>query len=174
MRITNATARIPRKKLSVLLATVSPRGAGGKPTRVSEVELELEIAADHYLQDLDFLFPGIASYGVEVSTIESYRGETRTSKAKIDPVNVRIDYRGAVVVEVGNAPINRKPRIDFAPGGVATLRIAPTVKVDGAELVRLAELVEAEIKVTITPAQLDLLDTVPLANQTKKTIKRIA
>jgi hypothetical protein len=174
VRITNAAARIPRKKLSVLLATVAPRGAGGTPTRVSEVELELEIAADHYLEDLEALFPGLVGYGAEVSTIDTYRGETRTSKAKIDPVNVRIDYRGAVVVEVGNAPVNRKARIDFAPGGTATLRIAPVLKVDGAELVKLAELVEADIRVTISPAQLDLLDSVTLANETKKTIKRIA
>lgn len=168
LRLEDAEARIPKKKIAIILATASPRGKNGKPTKVSEVELELEIKADEILGDLEWSFPGSEEFSKAVASLDHFRGETRTSKAKLGPINLTLSYDGEIVVDLTNCPVKKKPKLDFRTDGEAFFFVSPIVKVTGSELASIAELVEADLRVSLEPTQTDLAETTELANPPAK------
>lgn len=164
IKLKDAQARIPKKKIAIVLATAAPRGKSGKPTKVSEVELELEIDAREILGDLEWLFPNAEVFGQMAAGLDQFRGETRTSKARLGTINLEISYDGRTVIDLNNCQIKKKPKLDFRLGGETFLFLSPIVKLTGAELASLAELVEADVRISIEPTQVDLAETTHLAN----------
>jgi len=145
-----------RPRSTLIAAATMPRGENAKVEKVTEVQLHIELEVDACAKQVEFLFPGAKEYCQIVAGLDHAKGEDRSARTKLPEMNLGIFYREKPVFAQTNTVIKSRAQLKVDDQGEAKLILRPRVKVTGKELAELAQLIEADIRVTMEPTQMDL------------------
>lgn len=154
-------AGVIKPRTVFLNAVTAAAGANAKPTRVTEVELLLELDVTNSLKAIDALFPGADEYAKLVAGREKQcKGEDRTARTKLPEMNVRIFYGDDAepAVDSQACPVKARPQLKVNEDGEARMIVKPRCKLANKQLTEMAQLIGADVRVTMEPAQVDLAD----------------
>lgn len=147
-------------------------GPEARPVRVTEMTLLLHVDPTKNLSEIEPLFPGCKVFCDSIAGDDEAAGEDRTTRAKVPEMSLAISYQGAdaaegkehVVAEWPVAVIKSKPQLRIGEKGEARLVLRCRVKMTDAQLVAVLPLVEADIRVSMKAAQMDISEMTQVAN----------
>lgn len=160
-KLTDAHGTI-RPKSQLIAAATMPRGPQAKPSKVTEVELLLELEVDGCIEQTEWLFPGAKLFCQTIASLEHAKGEDRTSRTKLPEMNLTVAYDGKVIFEQSNCPVKKRPQLRVDKDGEAKLILKPRVKCNSKELAQLANMIEADCRFSMEATQTDMSEDTTL------------
>lgn len=137
-------------------------GANASPRKVTEVKLVLEINVTDCPGTVEFLFPGAKVYMDTVAGLEHAKGEDRTARTKLPEMNVRVWYgeEAEPVFDLAACSVKSRAQLRVDEDGGGKLILRPCGKFTNKQLADMAQLISADVRVSMEPAQMDLADVV--------------
>jgi hypothetical protein len=136
-------------------------GANASPRKVTEVKLVLEIDVTACPKALEFLFPGADVYMKTVAGLEHAKGEDRTARTKLPEMNVRVWYGEGTdepVFDLAGCPVKSRAQLKVDEDGNGKLILRPCGKFTNKQLADMAQLISADVRVSMEAAQMDLAE----------------
>lgn len=158
-------------KPNASIISAGTQSRGGSAVKTADVKIITEISIDKDAKGVEFLFPGLDLYLKEVAGLEHYKGEDRASRTSLPEMNVEIFYGEDSIFEQTNCPIKGKPTVKINKAGEAILVLRILTKLSSTELAKLAEHIDADIRLSLSPAQVDLEHTLGGENVVKMRAK---
>jgi hypothetical protein len=149
------------KPRTVLLQAVTvATGTNAVPKKVTEVELLLELDVSACAKAVEHLFPGADMYMKTVAGLEHAKGEDRVARTKLPEMNVRVWYGTDTepVFDLMGCPIKARPQLKVDENGNGRLVLKPRGKFSNKQLADMAQLISADVRVTMDPAQMDMAE----------------
>lgn len=137
-------------------SSTQPRGEGGKPTKITEVELYLVLEVSDHMGLVETLFPGADATAKLVAGDEGHQGCDLSSRTKMPEHNLEISYDGRIFLDQANCPIKKKAALKINHKGDVQMILRPMVKVSAKELGELGNMVNADCKITMCPTTQDM------------------
>lgn len=147
----------------LLQAVTVAGGANASPRKVTEVKLVLEINVTDCPASVEFLFPGAKVYMDTVAGLEHAKGEDRTARTKLPEMNVRVWYGDGTdepVFDLAACSVKSRAQLRVDEDGAGKLIIRPCGKFTNKQLADMAQLISADVRVSMEPSQMDLSDVV--------------
>ena len=142
-------------------AVTAAHGADAKPKRMTEVELHLEVDVSECPDAVEDLFPGADAYCKTVAGLEKQcKGEDRSARTKLPEMNVLVWYgtEAEPVVDCQACSVKSRVLLKVNEDGDGKIIIKPRVRLDNKQLTGMAQLIKADVRVSMEPAQVDLSD----------------
>lgn len=155
-------------------AVTAAHGADARPKRMTEVELHLEVDVTECMGAVEDLFPGAEGYCKVVAGLEKQcKGEDRSSRTKLPEMNVSIWYGSDAdpVVACEASPVKSRVQLKVNEDGDGKIVIKPRVRLNDKQLTGMAQLIKAEVYLSMEPSQVDLAEVVipePSSGKKKK------
>lgn len=145
-------------------ATV-PVGEKAKPTKMADVQLTLHLDVTEHMKLVEKLFPACDVQAKTIAGREECKGEVRKTNTKLGDMCVSIFY-GADNEPVvrGVCDVKSAPQLHTSEDGNGKLVLKPRLQVPVNDVDSLCELINADVRVTMEPAQMDLSDATVLAD----------
>ena len=140
-------------------AVTAAAGVNAKPTRMTEVELHLEVNVTECMKQVEDLFPGADVYCKQVAGMEkACKGEDRSARTKLPEMDVTVWYGADTdpVFTSQASPIKARVQLKVNEDGEGKLIIKPRVRLNNKSLTDMAQLIKAEVKLSMEPSQMDL------------------
>lgn len=150
------------KPFKVLTAATAPKGANARPTKVTEVEMVIEVNAENQMKAIEAIFPGVDTYCKQVAGLEQEcKGEDRTARTKLQNASIKIWYGDDKdpAADVVDCPINAKAKLRVGTDGEAVLVLKPRMKLTNGELTAVAQLLAADVRIDLEPCQQSFAET---------------
>lgn len=149
-----------RTKSQLLAQGMIASGSNAKPKRVTEVEVILELNPTDCMSAVESLFPGARDYLKIASAQEGFKGEDRSARTKLPEMAVEIFYADEPepVIRMAIATVKARAvlKVGVSEKAESKLIIKPRGKLTDPELVQLVQLLEADIRVSMEPSQVDI------------------
>jgi hypothetical protein len=142
-------------------AVTAAGGVNAKPTRMTEVELHLEVNVTECMKQVEDLFPGADAYCKMVAGLEkTCKGEDRSARTKLPEMDVTVWYGADTdpVFMSQASPIKARVQLKVNEDGDGKIIIKPRVRLNNKALTDMAQLIKAEVKVSMEPSQMDLAE----------------
>lgn len=140
-------------------AVTAAGGVNAKPTRMTEVELHLEVNVTDCMKQVEDLFPGADNYCKTVAGLEkACKGEDRSARTKLPEMDVTVWYGADTdpVFTSQASPVKARVQLKVNEDGDGKIIIKPRVRLNNKALTDMAQLIKAEVKVSMEPSQMDL------------------
>lgn len=142
-------------------AVTAAGGVNAKPQRMTEVELNLEVDVTECMTAVEDLFPGADVYCKQVAGMEkACKGEDRSARTKLPEMDVTLWYGTDPdpVFVSKSSPVNARVQLKVNEDGDGKIIIKPRVRLDNKQLTGMAQLIKANVYVSMEPSQMDLAD----------------
>lgn len=149
-----------------LKSTMMPMGQGAKPTRVTEVQLEMELIVEKDdFKKISWLFSDIdlKKVGQTIAGDDSRGGLKMTANTNLPPMNFKLFHDDKEVFDRTDCKVKAKPVLQFMENGDAKLLIKPKVKLVDKEMVQVLSIIDADVKVSTEKTQVDMSEETKLA-----------
>lgn len=150
-----------------------PIGPQAKPTKCVDLALTLHVDTSEHMREVDKLFPASDVQAKTIAGREECKGEVRKTNTRLADMFVCVRYGKQTVIEAA-CEIKSAPQLHISEDGNAKLVLRQRIQVPVSEVGGLLELLGADVRVTIEPAQMDLSDQTTLAEEAPKQKKEKA
>lgn len=158
------------RKFHALRASMEPRDANARATKVVEVEMVLELNVTKGLKKLDHLFPEADTIAKMISGDDKRPGIDLTARGKLGGMTLAISYgtKKTPVVDCTLVHVKSKPQLKIDEKGECKLLIKPRCKFTAGELTEVWAMIDADGFISMKASQMDLSEFTKVAEGSKK------
>lgn len=167
-KIENANATLVAP-ISIHGQATVPTGPNAKPTKMADVQLTLHLNVTEHMKLVEKLFPACDVQAKTIAGRDECKGEVRKTNTKLGDMHVSVFYgKDESPVVASTCEVRSAPQLHTSEDGEGKLVLKPRFQIPVKDVDSLCELINADVRVTFIPAQLDLSDATVLADDKPK------
>lgn len=148
--------------INVYSQSTVPHGKSAKPVKCADVQVTLYLDASDHMKLVEKLFPACDVQAKTIAGRDECKGEVRKTNTKLGDMQVAIAYGGGQVIDT-TCEVKSAPQLHINEDGNAKLVVKPRFQIPVKDVESLLEVINADVTVSLQPAQVDLSDLTELA-----------